>query len=504
MLIQLKFLKKMNTRSLGVVSIMVLVVAVQVLFAPTQDDAENMFKQVDWPYTTAGRYSKSFFEAYNTEGEEALRRFVKEYHSEDYLNETSLDEELTSHLRLRKLAGKLIVHSAKALGDFAIEIIARSELFGWMKFQIELLPEPPHDPITFRGGPTSPPETVSIKNYSDWEDLCDLLEKVRRDSGAPGMAAALVRSGKIVEKAVTGVRRIDQPDRIQIGDRFHIGSVGKIFTGTMIGKLLEDEVLSWDMTIGEILDDIPMKAEYRSVTLKQLLQHHGGVPNWPTTGEFTDGIPTKPKQSPAEARKRVVQQVLTESLVNPGEYSYSNAGYVVAGYMVERVLKRSWEELMYSLVFEPLELRSTGFGWAATEDLPNQPLGHYGTPPKLRIQEIGEYMIGNIFGDMDYVGPAGNLHCSIEDMARFAAFHLRVLNDQDSALKAETVSCFWREGKTDEGERRYCFFGSGGTFLAMVAVYPDSDIAIVAATNFGLPAMPFLKEIRDAIYNRIS
>ena len=155
---------------------------------------------------------------------------------------------------------------------------------------------------------------------------------------------------------------------------------------------------------------------------------------------------------------------------------------------------------MRTLVFEPLGLRSAGFGWPATDDRPNQPRGHSGAPPDLEVQEIGKYEPL----DIDAFGPAGNLHCSIEDFARYAAFHLRVLDGRDDTLEAETVPCFWRVGETDEGERLYSHFGSGGTFMAMIAVYPDSDLAIVAATNYGLPAMPFLTKMRDAIRRRLT
>ena len=103
-------------------------------------------------------------------------------------------------------------------------------------------------------------------------------------------------------------------------------------------------------------------------------------------GEFAEGF--KPGRPPAEARAALVRQVLTEKPFKPGEYSYSNTGYVVAGYMAERVTRRSWEELMRSLVFEPLELRSAGFRWPATEDRPNQPWGHVGTPRSRRSRRI--------------------------------------------------------------------------------------------------------------------
>jgi CubicO group peptidase (beta-lactamase class C family) len=459
----------------------------------------------EWPDTSAASWAKAFFDAYNIEGDDALRLFVKSHYSEAYLEKTPLEKELANHLQLKKIAGRLTFHSASVDGDFSVDIIARSRLFGWMKFHIALSPEPPHDPTAISGGPTSAPETESMRCYRDWEDLDDLLEMVCNDSGVPGMAASIVYRGRILGKSATGVRRIDRPDRIRIEDRFHLGSVSKLFTGTMIGKLLDSGKLEWSTTVGGVLRDIPMRAEYREVTLQQLLGHLGGVPSLPAGGEFADGFPLKQEQSPAEARALLVRQVLTEEPVKPGCYSYSNAGYVVAAHMVEIEMKRSWEELMRTLVFEPLALQAAGFGWPATKDRPDQPLGHYGAPPEFQVQKIGELLrMGEyLSGDMAYFGPAGNLHCSIEDLARLAAFHLSVLDGGDDSLEAGTIPRFWREGKAGNGERMFCFFGSGGTFFAMIALYPDSGLAVVAAANCGLYAWKYMEKMRDAIHRRL-
>ena len=155
---------------------------------------------------------------------------------------------------------------------------------------------------------------------------------------------------------------------------------------------------------------------------------------------------------------------------------------------------------MSSLVFDPLRLQSAGFGWPATVNRPDQPLGHLGAPPDLRVEEIGRYA----FGDIDHVGPAGNVHCSIEDLARYAIFYLNVLHGREPTLKAETLRRFRQGKKADARKREYCAFGSGGTFYAMLAVYPDSGLGIVAAANCGDHALPFLKKLRDAIHRRMT
>jgi CubicO group peptidase (beta-lactamase class C family) len=496
---------KVNLRSLMIAGLILLTLGIRPSYSekpagPGEDPQHQKSpKQIEWPDTYAGRYAKEFFEAYNEEGKDALRRFIEEYHSETYLKENPVEDELAHHLQLRNLAGRLDIQSVRAEGDFSIEVIARSKLFGWAKFEIGLSPDSPHDPIKFTGGPTSPPGAESTGEYSDWKTLSDLIAQVRNDSKMPGLVAAVIQDGKVTEKAVTGVRRIDRSGNILMDDLFHMGSVTKVFTGIMIGMLVGGGEIQWEITIEEALPDVPIKDEYRKISLEQILQHRAGIPSLPSTGEFEEGFPDKPGRSPKEARTALVRQVLLEEPVNQGEYSYSNAGYVVAAYMVEQVTDRSWEELMRTQIFETLGLHSAGFGWPATEDRVNQPLGHYGSPPELEVQEIGEYMLG----DMSYIRPAGDIHCSIEDLARFAAFLLLVLGGGSDILEAETVPRFWRAGETDGGERRFTFFGSGGTFLAMIALYPDSDIGIVAATNCGTSTMSILESMRDALHRRL-
>ena len=496
----------------NVIRILILCLILNLSGARSQNNVGVKIKPVEWPDTYAGQWAEAFFEAYNTDGTDALRQFIKKYYSEEYLKETPLEEELNAGpLTIRNMVGKITIHSVEANGDYIIEAIARTDNVGWVKYKIELSKEPPHDLIGM--GPyaqADPPEEIASnqdtlssatsEDYTEWDNLHELLQRICSEAGIPGLAAAIIQNGKIVDIATVGTRRLDVNDSIQIGDRFQIGSVTKVLTGAMLGKLVKAGTLHWDMTIGNVLKDIPMRDEYRNVTLGQLLQFRGGLPNYPSGGEFEEvmSFTFKSEMTPAEGRKAHVHQVLTEEpLGGPDEERYSSSAYVVAGYMAEWVTGRSWEQLMRNLIFEPLEMQSADFGWPATFDNPNQPMGHYGTPPDIIIQEI-EY---DPFGVHTYAGPAGDINCSIGDLARFATFQLGVLNGRDSTLNAESVGRYWKAAETKEPQ--YGFYGSGGTFLAMIMLYPDSDLGIVAAANHGLYAMPFLEKLRDAIHQHM-
>lgn len=151
-----------------------------------------------------------------------------------------------------------------------------------------------------------------------------------------------------------------------------------------------------------------------------------------------------------------------------------------------------------------------GFAGRQPRNRPNQPLGHVGTPPSLNVQDSCEDLYGE-----DYYGPAGSVHCSIEDLARYAAFHLQGLRGMDGVLKTETVRRLhtplpgehymggWVVNKEDGGERRDGHEGTAGTFFAMVQLYPNENLAVVAAANIGPPTAPYLRKMRDAIHRRM-
>ena len=498
---------------LRIALMMVLAITALQPLVSAQDSSDSGVQQIDWPETPSGCWAKAFFQAYNTEGDDALRGFIKERYSASYLSEHPLEAEVDQFVMARRIMGKWPVHAVRAEGDFVVYVTTQSERVGWMDIRIALSPEPPHDMDEMRPLQRTAPTEKTPKDYDDWEDLNDLVKKVRQDAQVPALAVAVVRGAKIVDKAVIGVRRIDRPDPVQTDDRFHLASCTKSWTATMIAKLVENGDMRWNMTIGEVLPDVPMRTEYQTVTVEQLLQMRGGVPSLPTSGEFAGGVPSIGVRSPLEARTVLVRQVLTEQPVAIGKYAYSNAGYVVAGYMAECTAKRSWEELMRTLVFEPLGLRSTGIGWPATGDRPNQPYGHLGSPPNLSVQEIGQCPLG----DVNYVGPAADVHCSIEDFARYAAFHLQGLRGHDGLLKTATVrrlhtppqdtdsdyACGWHIEKTDEGEAMHSHGGGSGIFVAHIALYPGSDLAIVIAANRFASVLPFLTQMRQAIYRRM-
>lgn len=101
----------------------------------------------------------------------------------------------------------------------------------------------------------------------------------------------------------------------------------------------------------------------------------------------------------------------------PGtKYEYANAGFAIAGHMCETVTGTAWEDLMQSRLFGPLGITSAGYGAPGAPGSPDQPRGHRGGNPVLP---------GPGSDNPPAISPAGRVHMTVEDWAKFIALHVR-------------------------------------------------------------------------------
>lgn len=366
-----------------------------------------------------------------------------------------------------------------------------------------------------------PPEPVDLDLGDDWTSLDELLRRALDATGAPGVAAAVVQGGRIVDVARVGTRQAGTDAPLRPGDRFHWGSVGKSATGTVIGALMDQGLLTPHTTVEDVLGDVPMRDAYRNVTLAQLMRHEGGVqPYTEFEGETIDRFMAY-RGTPTEKRAAFVADLLMEEPIHrPGErFTYSNGGVSLAGHMAERVAGRSWEELVRTYVFEPAGMDGATFGYPATEETPDQPRGHFVMgPDEIEVVPIGA------FGEIDpMIAPAGGISSSVEDFARYAAFHLRGLRDGTEALSRDafrrlhtpdpashpvrngTGRYTWGWEVTEwpvPGVETHWHNGSGGTFYAELRLVPEEDLALVIMAN-GAGAIAFSgDQVLEALYRR--
>ncbi|MBL7648609.1 MAG: beta-lactamase family protein [Candidatus Hydrogenedentes bacterium] len=312
--------------------------------------------------------------------------------------------------------------------------------------------------------------------------LVESLERVRAAYALPALAAFALRGDVIVEQAMVGTLSTKDDTPVSSAAQWHLGSNTKAMTATVAGMLVEEGLLRWDSTIGEVLGESApgMDEGHRDTTLSMLLHHTSGI----TANIRWFSAP--------EDRIVCAAEILAEAPDGKrGEYAYSNAGYVVAGAMMEKVTGKTWEVLMREKLFAPLGMTNTGFG---APSAPGSPWGHesglLGWSPKNPNARNAD--------NPPVMGPAGTVHTTMEDYARFVAAHLKGAQGQGGIVSAQTFATLhaplpggdygmgWIVTERGwSGGHVLTHGGSNTLWYTTVWLAPGKGMAFFAATNVG-------------------
>lgn len=327
-------------------------------------------------------------------------------------------------------------------------------------------------------------------------DLNSLLETIRARHDLPALGGAIVAHGQLVAIGAVGVRAKGSDEKVTIEDRWHLGSCTKAMTATLIGMLVEQGKLKWDTTIADVFPELRerMHADYRTVTLEQLLSHRSGAPTDLTANGLWGSL-WRFRGSPTEARLALLEGVITQPPAYPPgtKFQYANAGYAIAGAMAERVTGKPWEELMQRLLFEPLGMKNVGFGAPGTADAVDQPRGHRGKDADITPVPPG-------FGADNPVaiGPAGIVHASLADWARFIALHVagekadaagphllrpETMQRLHKPIEGQEYALGWAVTKRPWGGRVLNHNGSNTIWYCVTWLAPDKDFAVIVTCN---------------------
>lgn len=184
-------------------------------------------------------------------------------------------------------------------------------------------------------------------------ELRDRLDALARTHRVPG-AQLVLDTGTDVISIHTGTADVSAGTLLTGDTAVPLGSLTKPFTAALVMLLADDGDLDLDEPAALHLQEL---RSVPGVTIRQLLSHTGGLP----TGPDSD-------TAAATTAARYLASVCTarDLLFSPGtDFSYSNAGYVAAGRLVETVTGMPWDEAVRSLLLEPLGVAPAFIGEAA-------------------------------------------------------------------------------------------------------------------------------------------
>ncbi|TWT82372.1 D-alanyl-D-alanine carboxypeptidase precursor [Planctomycetes bacterium CA13] len=333
------------------------------------------------------------------------------------------------------------------------------------------------------------------------KEMTEKLAEISLKHDVPAMTAVVVNTNGLVKSACFGNRKRGSSDKVELSDRFPIGSNTKSMTATLAAAIVETGKIDWNTTISDVWpkasnDDIHPKL--RAVTLDQLLSHQSGL-----AGNISD-ISAQAwasffdeKQSPALERRRMLKLVLSKAPPEAqGKFAYSNLGYAIASAMLETRAREPFESLMKKHVFVPLEMRSADFRSMKSAKQLQSPLlwGHQA--------DSGEPVDPKTVGaeNPTVYAAAGTVHLSIEDYAKYARWQLAgkavpVLRSQDNfdhlhkpqigyTIPGAKYGCGWIMMDTGLGPALN-HAGSNTNTFALIWLFPESDFGAIVCTNSG-------------------
>ena len=322
--------------------------------------------------------------------------------------------------------------------------------------------------------------------------LPELLEWARASQNAPALAVVVVRRGQIAELGAVGLRSANNSIQVTTADRWQIASMTKAMTATLAAILVEDGLISWDTTPVEVWPELTSSVHpgFRNATLRQFLSHSAGMKRDDEYGPAENSAPG----SLMEKRRAWSGKLLARAPdFTPGTWNYSNVGYMVAGAMLETRAAMSYETALTTRVFAPLGMARSGFGAPGTSGAFDEPLGHWSRPSG--FEPIPP---GSVDADIPgAVGPAGNVHTTLEDYAHFMQAHIAGARGVGGLLPAESFQTLQRAvvdtyalGWNTQtfpllGVPGVAHGGSTGRWFSLVWLAPSLDEGLMVVTNGG-------------------
>ena len=309
------------------------------------------------------------------------------------------------------------------------------------------------------------------------------------------------RSRADIPAAVLGVANSDgrtwlgasgTPDRtgqvsLSADARFRIASITKVFVAVVVLQLVEDGKLELDDPLSRYLPDYSASR----VTIRQLLNHTSGIPDYSMSDDFNKELLTHREHRWTAAEVLALVKDKKHEFAAGTDYFYSNTDYILLGEVIKEVSGRSWAQEVRRRILDPLRLNSTHIAGCETVPMPVVP-GYFDADNDGDVENIET---GGPWPALETSeGPAGAIVSTGPDLLAFgdALFHGRLV--QDSTLRAMVTEGPYHPRYSNYGlgleilrpDYRTTIWGHGGFlpgFKSALWYVPSRDAAIVVLAN---------------------
>jgi D-alanyl-D-alanine carboxypeptidase len=322
----------------------------------------------------------------------------------------------------------------------------------------------------------------------DKAKLDQFLDRLAEKNKGMG-SLALAKDGNVLYRRSFGYSQIHGNEKkpLTAETKYRIGSITKTFTAVMIFQLVEEEKLRLTDTLDRFFPQIPNAA---GITIGQILAHRSGIHNLEADGSWGKQPRTKD-----EVVARIAQG--RPDFEPDARHLYSNTGYVLLGYIVERVGGKPYQEALKERITSRIGLKDTYLGTGNTDPGRNEALSYRYVGGWKEAAEL----------DFSIPGGAGSILSTPTDMTKFIqALFDRKLVSPDSLKQMTTM----RDGEgmgmepfSFAGKTLYGHTGGSSSSGAWLAYFPDEKLALAYTTNAKIyPVSNIVSGVFDIYWNR--
>ncbi|MGD0787320.1 MAG: serine hydrolase [Terracidiphilus sp.] len=317
------------------------------------------------------------------------------------------------------------------------------------------------------------------------ESVVDAIFKDAIHPGQPGAAVLVAKDGRILFEKAYGLADVEHAIPVSVETKFNIASITKPFTAAAILKLQEEGRLSLDDPLSKYIPDYPRGNEIR---IRHLLTHTSGIP------EKLGGPATLATAFFPASQQYLITLFEYQPLdFDPGsQYAYSNSGYYLLGYIIEKVTGQGYLDFLRNTFFKPLGMEHTGI-YAPGDS--GKAMPYWYANGKLEgLQKAREGA---------RVGANGVLDSTVEDLFRWSEGYMnaRILSpatvqaawtpsiQENTARSYERIAGYgygWSIGRL-RGVRQISHTGASGGYCSSLNIYPDEHLTIAILANSSCP-----------------
>ena len=308
-----------------------------------------------------------------------------------------------------------------------------------------------------------------IENSDQLESKVDALVKAYQDLDIFSGVVLVAEKGNLKYHKAFGLANRETNTKNTRQTKFDIGSMNKSFTKVLILQLMESGQLVVTDKLGQYLSGFPEVAANK-ITIRDLLKHSSGYGDY--WGRDFNDLPINQKRIPALVER--IKKLRLE--FEPGtETSYSNAGYVLLGAIIEKITGKTYHQNVVERIINPLGLTETYV--VDKSEVPDRAIGYY------------KDMKGNIYSNTGFVevpNPDGGFQSTPQDVMTFYTeyFYGTKLLSQKTKLN-DNFFGFINENRTTGGAIPMAG-GFPGANTAYFEILRD-EISIIVFANMNEP-----------------